>query len=129
MCLCQASSSCLLLCNGRSGYINHIYQSHVFLKIRNSCYSDNHCCYFLVAIGKLIQLFFAALTDCSLPGSPSVHRISLARLLGVGCNFLLQDIFSTQGLNPISPTLAHRFFPTDPPGKPPATRKSLTIIK
>ena len=34
--------------------------------------------------------------DCSLPGS-SVHRVSQA---GVGCHFLLQGIFLTQGVNP-----------------------------
>ena len=35
-------------------------------------------------------------TDCSLSGS-SVHGIFQA---GVGCHFLLQEIFSAQGLNP-----------------------------
>ena len=37
--------------------------------------------------------------DCNPPGS-SVHGISQARITGVGCNFLLQGIFLTQGLNP-----------------------------
>ena len=37
--------------------------------------------------------------DCSLPGS-SVHGISQARILGVGCHFLLGGIFPTQGSNP-----------------------------
>ena len=32
------------------------------------------------------------------PGS-SVHGISLARYTGVGCHFLLQEIFPTQGSN------------------------------
>ena len=38
--------------------------------------------------------------DCSLPG-PSVHGILQARILGesVGCHFLLQGIFLTQGLS------------------------------
>ena len=36
---------------------------------------------------------------------------------GVGWHFLPQGIFLTQGLNP-SPTLAGRFFTTEPPGKP-----------
>ena len=41
--------------------------------------------------------------DCSPPGS-SVHGISQARTLtGVGCHFLLQGIFLTQG--PVSPAL------------------------
>ena len=37
--------------------------------------------------------------DCSLPGS-SLCGISQARINGVGCYFLLQRIFPTQGLNP-----------------------------
>ena len=37
--------------------------------------------------------------DCSPPGS-SVHGISQARNTGVGCCFLPQGIFLTQGLNP-----------------------------
>ena len=36
---------------------------------------------------------------------------------GVGCHFLLQGIFLTQGLNRV-PCLAGRFFTTEPPGKP-----------
>ena len=40
----------------------------------------------------------------------------------VGCHFLLQGIFWTQGLNPgikpTSPALAGRLFTTEPPGKP-----------
>ena len=36
--------------------------------------------------------------DCSLPVS-SVHGIFQARNTGVGCHFLLQEIFPTQGLN------------------------------
>ena len=38
-------------------------------------------------------------TDCSLPGS-SVHGIFSGKNTGVGCHFLLQGIFLTQGLNP-----------------------------
>ena len=37
--------------------------------------------------------------DCSPPGS-SVHGISQARILELGCHFCLQGIFLTQGLNP-----------------------------
>ena len=37
--------------------------------------------------------------DCSPPGS-SVHGILQARIQGVGCHFLLQGIFPTQGSNP-----------------------------
>ena len=37
---------------------------------------------------------------------------------GAGCHFLLQGIFLTQGLNPLSPALAGEFFTAEPPGKP-----------
>ena len=37
--------------------------------------------------------------DCSLPGS-SIHGIFPGKNTGVGCHFLLQEIFPTQGLNP-----------------------------
>ena len=36
---------------------------------------------------------------CILPGS-SVHGDSLGKKIGVGCHFLLQGIFPTQGSNP-----------------------------
>ena len=53
--------------------------------------------------------------DCSPPGS------SPGKNTGVGCHFLLQGIFLTQGLNLSflqSAELAGRFFTTAPPGKP-----------
>ena len=40
---------------------------------------------------------------------------------GVGCHFLLQGIFLTQGSNPLEPTSpasAGGFFTPEPPGKP-----------
>ena len=45
---------------------------------------------------------------CSLPGS-SVHGISPGKNAGVGCHFLLQGIFPTQGSNLVS-CIAGRFF-------------------
>ena len=49
---------------------------------------------------------------------------------GVGCHFLLQGIFPTQGSNPVSPVspaLAVRFFTPEPPGKPHSfSRSALT---
>ena len=47
---------------------------------------------------------------------------------GVGCHFLLQGIFPTQGSNLCSfmfPALAGRFFTTEPPGKPYYIRQML----
>ena len=44
--------------------------------------------------------------DCSPPGS-SVHGISQERIPGVGCHFLLQGIFPTQGSNPHLLCLLH----------------------
>ena len=53
--------------------------------------------------------------DCSLSGF-SVHGIFQARILGVGCHFLLQGIFPNQGLNPGLPQTD--CLPSEPPGKP-----------
>ena len=47
---------------------------------------------------------------------------------GVGCLFLLQGVFLTQGLEPESPTLAGEFFTTDPPGKPKTSGKHLQFL-
>ena len=46
---------------------------------------------------------------------------------GVSCHVLLQGIFLTQGLNPLSPALAGRFLTTAPPGKPGLTDKNYYI--
>ena len=44
-----------------------------------------------------------------------------AKNTGVGCHFLLQGIFPTQGLNPGSPTLQADALLSEPSGKPPKT--------
>ena len=60
--------------------------------------------------------------DCSPPGS-SVHEIFQARILKVGCHFLLQGNFLTQRSNPgllhcrQSPALQVNSLLTEPPGK------------
>ena len=41
--------------------------------------------------------------ECSLPGSSLCPRNSPGKRTGVGCHFLLQGIFSTQGSNPALP--------------------------
>ena len=69
------------------------------------------------------------MTACSvMSNSLQSHGLQPTRLLcpqdfpgkntGVGCHFLLQDIFLTQASNPVSPALAGRFFTTEPLGKP-----------
>ena len=58
--------------------------------------------------------------DCSPPG-PSVHRILQARIIGVGCHVLLQEIFPSQGSNPHLLCLLNwqmGSLPLAPPGKP-----------
>ena len=60
------------------------------------------------------------LMDCSPPGS-SGHGILQARIREVGCHFLLQGIFRTQGLNLYLLCLLHRqvdSLPLAPQGKP-----------
>ena len=55
-------------------------------------------------------------TDCRPPGS-SVRGM-LQKNTGVGCHFLLQGIFPTQGSNPGSPALQVNSLPSELPGKP-----------
>ena len=59
-------------------------------------------------------------TDCSLPGLCPWDF--LGKNTGVGCHFLLQGIFSTQGSNPclqhLLPCQADFFFTTATPRKP-----------
>ena len=59
-----------------------------------------------------VQLFCDPV-DCSPPGS-SVHGISQARTLEWAAIILLQGIFPTQELNPVSPALAGEFFTDEP---------------
>ena len=54
--------------------------------------------------------------DCSMPGS-SVHGDSPGKNTGVGCHFLLQGIFPTQGSNPGLPALEADALTSEPPGK------------
>ena len=49
-------------------------------------------------ITELDRGFLLSLPDCSLPGS-TVHGNFPGKSTGVGCHFLLQGIFPTQGLN------------------------------
>ena len=59
--------------------------------------------------------------DCS-PSGSSVHRILQVRMLRVGCHFLLQGIFQTQGWNLCLLRLLHwqaGYLPPVSPGKPP----------
>ena len=58
------------------------------------------------------QLFCSPM-DCSPPGS-SIHGILQARTLG--CRFLLQGMFPTQGLNSV-PCFGRWVLTTEPPGK------------
>ena len=59
-----------------------------------------------------------------------------AKNAGVGCHFLLQGIFPTQGWNPgikptspRSPAFTGGFFTTEPPGKPQQDKRECQIDK
>ena len=74
--------------------------------------------------GSLLSLLFSQsgvtlwnAMDCRPPGS-SVHGIFQAQNTGVGCPFLLQGSFLTQGLNPHLLHWQVGFFTAEPPGKP-----------
>ena len=55
-------------------------------------------------------------TDCSLPGF-SIHGIFQGKNTGVGCHFLLQRIFPTQGSNLGLPLCRQMLLPSEPPEK------------
>ena len=57
--------------------------------------------YFVVVVRSLCRILLFCNPMYHIPPGPSVHGISQARILGVGCHFLLQGIFPTQGSNPL----------------------------
>ena len=69
--------------------------------------------------------------DCSLAGS-AVHGILQAKSTGVGCYFLLQGIFLTQGLNPGLLRFLHwqmGSLPLVPPRKPPRGKMDIETLR
>ena len=66
------------------------------LKQESSCPSSPQSLKYLLSV-FLVRLFYKP-ADCSPPGSP-VHAILQVKNTGVGCRFLLQGIFATQGSN------------------------------
>ena len=80
------------------------------LTLRVNCYT--HCC---CLVSKLC-LTFCDPMDCSLSGS-SVHGISQTRILE-WLPFPSPGDLSQPGIEHMSPSLAGRFFITEPPGKP-----------
>ena len=74
-----------------------------------------------------LNLILCDSMDCILLES-SVHGISQGENTEVGCHFLLQGIFPTQGLNHVS-CLASRFFTIELLGKPlNSSRTPLSLI-
>ena len=61
-----------------------------------------------------------SLSRVQLFGTPwtIVHQAPLGKNTGVGCYFLLQGIFPTQGFEPRSPTLQADALTSEPPRKP-----------
>ena len=101
-CLPREDSLCLPVLCGISGLIASSAPSLVYAKSLQSC------------------LTLCDPTDCGPPGS-SVHGDSTGKHTGVGCHFLLQGIFPTQGLNPHLLNLLHwqaGSLPLVPPQKP-----------
>ena len=78
--------------------------------------TSHHLFPLCVCSAAQLNLILCNPMDCILLDS-SVHGISQGKNTEVGCHFLLQGIFPTQGLNHVS-CLASRFFTTEPLGKP-----------
>ena len=81
-----------------------------------------------LALGKIIKMkesksevsqscpTLCDIMDCSPPGS-SIHGIFPDKSTGVGCHFLLQGIFLTQGLNLGLLNCRQMLLLSEPPGK------------
>ena len=67
-----------------------------------------------VKVKLLSRLRFCDPTNCSWLGS-AVHGDSPGKGTGVGCHFLVQGIFPTQGSNP-GPLHCTQTLPSEPPG-------------
>ena len=75
-----------------------IKQSHFSSMYNLLKLSQNHfTCVCMCVVTKSCPTL-CDLMDCSPPGS-SVHVISQARILELGCHLLLQGVFQTQGLS------------------------------
>ena len=73
--------------------------------------------------GELLGFVCSVMSDCLRPyGLQPTRLLYPWDFLGedprIGCHFLLQGIFPTQGSNPVSLALGSGFFTTEPPGKP-----------
>ena len=80
------------------------YSSGEFISQLLEQYEDPNTCVCAQFLSPV--WLFATLSTVACPGS-SVHGISWARILGVGCHLLLQGIFLIQGLNPCHLHLQH----------------------
>ena len=81
---------------------------------------------FLQTVGNLYQCVihhfscdrtFCNAMDCN-PQGASVHGDSPGKITGIGCHFLLQGIFPTQGSNPALLHCRQITIPTESSGKP-----------
>ena len=93
--------------------MNHVF-SFIWLSYKLSC-----CC---VCACSVAQIVFNDLRPCGLQSTRLLCPWNFpGKNTGVGCHFLLQGIFPTQGLNLrffASPALAGGFFTIARPGKP-----------
>ena len=76
-----------------------------------------------VTEGEPLGFVCSVMSDCLRPyGLQPTRLLYPGDFLGedprIGCHFLLQGIFPTQGSTPVSLALGSGFFTTEPPGKP-----------
>ena len=73
----------------------------LWMHIKSSSFVGFFACALIAVVGGLVTKLCLTLcnhVDCSMLGS-SVHGIFQDKDTGVGCHFLLQEIFPTQGSN------------------------------
>ena len=93
----------------------NLYSCGVYSPVRSRHVAD---AFMLVLALSHVQLFATPWTP---PSRPFCPLNVLGKHMGVGCHFILQGIFPTQGSNPRLLHLRHwqaDSFTTEPPGKP-----------
>ena len=93
-----------------------VAQSRTRLSNFTSLQQDELFCCVIIPFSSVAQLCSTLCDpiDCSLPGCPWHFP---GNSTGVGCHFLLQGIFPTQGSNPGLPHCRQTLYSLEPPGK------------
>ena len=97
-------------------WLERLANTMIIIILKYTTVSNQHCCLSCCLVAQSCP------TLCNLMDySPPSHSVMdfPGKNTGVGCNFLLQRVFPTQGSNPPVSCIGGRFFTAKPSGKPP----------